>query len=151
MKYLILYFYTLFTLLAFSCKKPYEPKVVNEIGELLVVEGVINGNPNSTTTIALSRLRRLKDTSTNIPELNAQIAIEDETGSSFPLQERDNGYYLSGNLTLDASKKYRLSITTENGNRYASDLTGMLRTPAIDSITWQQQNDVTLFANHMTP
>ncbi|MFI5185247.1 MAG: DUF4249 domain-containing protein [Chitinophagales bacterium] len=134
-----------------GCKKPYEPKAITQIDNLLVVEGVINGNPNSPTTISLSRLRRLNDSSYNKPELNASVLIEEEAGSTFPLQERDSGYYSSGNLTLDASKKYRISISTSDGGKYSSDFTNILQTPPIDTITWEQNKDVTLYLDSHDP
>ena len=149
MKCVIIYVCAIFLLT--GCKKPYEPRVIKEVNSFLVVEGVINGTQNSVTTISLSRLRKLNDTSYNIPELNASIRIEEEAGSIFQLRERDSGYYFSGNLTLNASKRYRLSITTTDGNRYTSDFSGMLPTPAIDSVSWEQNKDVTLYVDSHDP
>lgn len=148
-KYLVTYFFAL--VLMIGCTKPYTPKVITEPTSFLVVEGVINGNPNSITTVLLSRLRKLNDTSNNLPELNASIAIEEESGSLFPLQEKDSGYYFSGNLTLNTSKRYRLSIVTADGEKYTSDFTNVLQTPAIDSVTWEQDKDVTLYVNTHDP
>ena len=149
MKYAIIYICAIFFLV--QCKKPYEPEITKDVTSLLVVEGTINGNPNSVTSISLSRLRKLNDSSYNVPELNASIRIEEEAGSFFPLQQRDSGFYFSGNLTLSPSKRYRLSITTSDGNKYISDFTGMLQTPAIDSVTWEQEKDVNLFVDSHDP
>lgn len=149
MKYLSIYIGAIFFLI--GCKKPYEPRSITEANSYLVVEGVINGNPNAVTTISLSRLRKLSDTAYNIPEFNASVMIEQEAGSMFALQQRDSGLYSSENLTLDASKRYRLLVNTADGNRYVSDFTSMLQTPEIDSVTWEQHNDLMLFVNTHDP
>ena len=86
MKYLLIYTGAIFFLI--GCKKPYEPRSIENADSFLVVEGVINGNPNAVTTISLSRLRKLSDTAYNIPELNASIMIEQESGSTFRLHGR---------------------------------------------------------------
>jgi hypothetical protein len=149
MRYAIIYIGAV--LLQVGCKKPYEPEIKKDVTSLLVVEGVINGNPNSVTTISLSRLRKLNDTSYNAPELNAGIRIEEEAGSVFPLQQGASAVYFSGNLNLNAAKRYRLSITTSDGKNYLSDFTGMLQTPAIDSVTWEQDKDINLFVDTHDP
>jgi len=145
MKYLSIYIGIIF--LSLGCKKPYDPPELNQAHSFLVVEGVINGNPASATTISLSRLRNLNDTSYNHPEFNAQIMIEEEAGSMFALQEKGNGDYSSDDLTLHASKRYRLLINTSDGKKYASDFTPLLQTPPIDTLTWEQNSDVTLYVN----
>lgn len=149
MRYLMIYIGIVF--LSLGCKKPYDPPEIKEANSFLVVEGVINGNPSSSTTISLSRLRKLSDTSYNQPEFNAQIMIEEESGSQFPLQERGDGDYSSADLTLNASKRYRLLINTADSKNYASDFTPVLQTPSIDTLTWEQNSDVTLYVNTHDP
>lgn len=149
MKYLVAYIGIFFLLL--GCTKPYEPPDINQGNSLLVVEGVINGNPASATIISLSRLRNLNDTNYNQPEFNAQIAIEEEGGSMFALQEKGNGDYSSNDLTLNTAKRYRLLINTADGKRYASDFTPVLQTPPIDTLTWEQKGDVTLYVSTHDP
>ena len=139
--------YIAIILLLLGCKKPYDPPEINEATSFLVVEGVINGNPASSTIISLSRLRNLSDTSYNQPEFNAQITIEEEGGSLFPLQDKGNGDYSSDVLTLKASKRYRLLVNTTDGKKYASDFTPVLQTPPIDTLTWEQNSDVTLYVS----
>ena len=143
--------YIIATLLVPGCKKPYEPEIIKQVNNYLVVEGVINGNANSVTTISLSRLRRLSDSSYNVPELNATIRIEQETGSFFPLYAVDSGSYSTNNLTLDPSKRYRLLITTVDGDEYTSDFTSILQTPSIDSVTWEQDSDAVFYVNTHDP
>ncbi len=47
--------------------------------------------------------------------------------------------------------KYRLKITTSSGEDYASDFVEMKQTPPIDSLSWQQQNDVMIYVNTHDP
>ncbi|HEY0432401.1 MAG TPA: DUF4249 domain-containing protein [Chitinophagaceae bacterium] len=132
-------------LIVLACKKPFQPKLKASVSNLLVIEGVINGTPGGITTIALSRLRQLNDTSYNNPEFGATIAIEEEGGSVNTLQPRDSGFYSSTPLTLDASKRYRLNIATGDGRKYNSDFVSILSTPEIDSVTWEQRGDLNLY------
>jgi uncharacterized protein DUF4249 len=149
MKYLMIYISIFF--LSPGCKKPYDPPEISEASSLLVVEGVINGNPASITTISLSRLRNLNDTSYNQPEFSAQIMIEEEGGSMFPLYEKGNGDYSSNVLTLNPPKRYRLLVNTVDGKNYASDFTTVLQTPPIDTLTWEQNSSVSLYVNTHDP
>jgi len=149
MKYLMIYISIVF--LSLGCKRPYDPPEIKNADSFLVVEGVINGNPLSSTTISLSRLRKLDDTSYNQPEFSAQVMIEEESGSQFRLNESGNGDYTSADLTLNGAKRYRLLINTADGKDYASDFTPVLQTPPIDTLTWEQNSDVTLYVDTHDP
>jgi hypothetical protein len=142
----------LFLLVAFGCVKPYEPEVLKSTGNLLVVDGIINCAPNSETTIRLTRTRKLSDTVASLPELYAQVFIEEENGPQYLLQGKDSGIYLSAPLTLSTTGRYRLKINTSDGAAYASDFAPVKLTPPIDSLTWRQQgNDITIYVNTHDP
>ena len=135
-----------------ACRKPYEPSVIKANNKFLVFEGVINTGTNAVTTITLSRTRNLYDTLPFDPERAAKAVIEAEGGPMYNLQEQGDGVYNSANLNLSASGKYRVRITTTDGNQYISDFVPVKQTPAIDSITWQQDIDgVNLFVNTHDP
>jgi Domain of unknown function (DUF4249) len=135
-----------------GCKKAYEPAILKSDNSFLVVNGLINISIAGNTTIQLSRTLKLTDTVTVIPELNADIAVESESGGIYPLHPAGNdGTYTSDQTTLSNSAKYRLNITTANGNKYASDFVECKRTPAIDSLTWIQDDGVTVLANTHDP
>jgi hypothetical protein len=134
-----------------TCKKPYEPPEIKAINNFLVADGIINTTPNSITAITLSRTRRLIDTVVNIPELFAQVYIESNSGSRYPLQESADGKYSSAQLTLNASDTYRLNIITTNGSQYQSDFVPVIQTPAVDSLSWKQQDNVTVYVNTHDP
>ena len=133
-----------------GCKEAYQPPAIKDNKHYLVVEGVINAAPDSKTTINLSRTRNFADTFP-VPELNAQVQIEAKTGNVFTLQGQGDGKYSVDHLTINPADTYRLRILTSDGNDYASDFVPVKQTPLIDSISWKQDNDVTLYVNTHDP
>jgi hypothetical protein len=116
-----------------GCRKPYNPPAITGNGSYLVVEGVINSGPDS-TTIKLSRTVNVSSKVTTNPVLNALVTVVNDQGATFPLIEATNGNYVSAGLNLDNSHAYRLNITTADNKKYQSDLTPVTITPPIDSI-----------------
>ena len=133
-------------LLLVQCKQEYIPQIKESDIKLLVVEGYINSGQGP-TTIYLSRVADLTDTAL-IPELSAQVNIENDNGGIFTLTDNGNGEYTIPQLILDNNAKYRLSIRTINGKEYVSDYSPVNHTPVIDSITWQKENEgVQIYVN----
>ena len=129
-----------------QCKQVYDPHIEAKTTGLLVVEGFLNSGQGP-TTIRLSRSSDLEHTAL-IPEFSAQVNVEGEDGSNFPLVDSGNGEYSIAQLTLNNGVKYRVHIRTTDGKEYASDYTPVKYTPLIDSITWQRENDgLRLYAN----
>ena len=128
----------------FSCREVYDPPVVSENHNYLVVEGIISsGQP---TIIQLSRTRKLNDTVLFIPEANAGVYIQSEHGENHTLQHIGNGKYQSPTLTLNQNDRYRVRVTTV-GSSYVSDFESVKNTPAIDSLSWRQERDVIISVN----
>lgn len=142
--------YLLFISLAwfvFSCKKPFAPKAITANNNYLVVDGVINTGKNGVTTIKLTRSRNIGDsTYAPLPENGATITIENGMGNMYPLQQQPDASYASNPLNLDTSQTYRLNIVTSNGEQYQSDFVKVKQSPAIDSISWEQNNGVNIYA-----
>jgi hypothetical protein len=136
-----------------GCKQAYTPPAIQTNLNLLVVEGVLNGGAGQPTSIHLSRSQEIGDSSLAppIPELQAKIVIQGDGGDNYTLLEQGNGTYLSGNITLNTTRKYRLQINTVNGAQYISDYVPVLKSAPIDSLTWQQQNDVTIYVTTHDP
>ncbi len=135
-----------------GCKKPYNPPAVTTVpGNYLVVEGVINGNSDS-TIIKLSRTVNLSQNTNSKIETNAKLSVEDISGNIYPLNEASSGKYTGGPLNLDSTKKYRLHIQTSNGKTYFSDYVQFTPTPAIDSIGYTLTgNGLQVYANTHDP
>jgi hypothetical protein len=125
-----------------DCRKSYAPAEINNNHLYLTVDGQINITPNSITSIKLTKSQNLSDTLPYIPELGATVNIINTSGISYPLADTgSNGIYVSAELTLDPSQKYILSVTTKNGNQYASDPVTPTLTPPIDSVYWTLGTD----------
>ncbi|HTL07217.1 MAG TPA: DUF4249 domain-containing protein [Chitinophagaceae bacterium] len=140
----------LWLLLVFTqCRKPYVPAVFIKGDNYLVVDGFINTSPGGSSTVLLSRTKNLTDTVLSIPENNAAVSIQAAGGASFALTASGtDGRYTSGPLSLTTATQYKIVINTADKQQYASDLVTARVTPAIDSITWQQNSKgVQVFAN----
>ena len=133
-----------------SCKKPYSPPETEISGSILVVEGTIATGSNTENRFLLSRVKTLQDTSVNIPESGASVSIESENGSSWILPENNPGNY-SANINLSSSLKYRLKVLTRNGKQYVTDYLVAAATPPIDSVTWQQPDNLKIFVHTHDP
>ena len=136
-----------------TCRDPYAPPAITRPNRFLVVDGFINTEANTVTTIRLDRTRNLGDTTViGIPEPGAQVAIIGSNGANYPLTDTAaTGSYSSAPLTLDVTQQYKLSITTSDGNQYTSDLVPCQTTPPIDSVFWRQPFDLNLFVSTHDP
>src|SRR5438105_12390989 len=94
-------------LLIFGCKKKYDSPAITPSKGYLVVEGFINSDGGA-TTIFLSRTIPLADTARLVRERKAQVNIQSETNTSYPLTEVSPGAYVSNALTLDKTTRYRI-------------------------------------------
>src|ERR1700754_379436 len=91
-----------------ACKDKYNPEIHLPSSGFLVVEGFINTGTGP-TTISLSRSAAI-DHITEIPEPGAEIEVQSDQGTSYPLSEDTTGSYSIKQLPVDSSLKYRLHI-----------------------------------------
>lgn len=142
-----IFFYLIILVIFTNCKEPFTVPVSSPSSGYLVVEGFINSG-ESPTTITLSRTTKLYDSVINIYENFARVTIESESNASFPLNENTDGVYVSSQLNLNSSEKYRLHILTSDGKEYASSFSPVKSTPDIDSVSWLRENGgVQLYIN----
>lgn len=138
-----------------ACKQNYLPPVLQSNPGILVVEGIINCNPGDSTTFQLSRTQAIGDSlGAYTPELNAQLTILGSAGDTWPFHEIGKGTYATARLSLNPTEKYQLKITTRGGGQYLSDTVSVHPSPAIDSLTWSQDDsagDVHINANTHDP
>lgn len=129
-------FFTAITCLT-GCKEKYDlPSTVVD-KNYLVVEGFINSGPDS-TFIQLSRTTNLSSPSIIQPETNATVSVMGSTGEHYLLSEKNPGLYGGGPFTLTNTNTYQLQINTSDGKQYISADLKTRTTPAIDSVSWQQ-------------
>jgi hypothetical protein len=146
-------YYILFALiLSFTrCRENYDPPVNSLPDSFLVVEGVLNVGSDS-TTIHLTRTFELDQRATVKTENNAHLTVEGKDNTTSFLFGAGKGNYVSANLNLVANREYRLRIKTSDGKEYLSDYVKAKLTPAIDSISWRQDDKgVQIYANTHDP
>ncbi|MFI5162147.1 MAG: DUF4249 domain-containing protein [Sphingobacteriales bacterium] len=136
----------------FSCKKPYNPKIVSSSKSYLVVEGVINLSFDS-TVIKVSRTFNINSKITTRPELGATVTVEGEREYVTHLADLfGNGHYWTYDINLPLTQRYRLRIVTSTGEQYLSDYLVYKPTPPIDSIGYTVTNNIlNLYVNSHDP
>ncbi len=136
-----------------ACREPYAPPAITQPNRYLVVDGFINTGANTVTTFNLNRTRNLGDTTViGIPELGAQMSLIGTNGNTYPLIDPDRtGSYSTAPLTLDVTQQYHITVTTTAGEQFVSDPVPCLANPPIDSISWQQPLDLSIYASTHDP
>jgi hypothetical protein len=116
-----------------------------------VVEGLIAAGQDS-TIINISRTVNISNQSTRNPEVNAVVSIEGDQGVSFVVPETDSGKYAAAPLNLDNTHKYRLKITTADGQTYASDFESVKVTPLMDTLGYDiTANGISIYTSTHDP
>lgn len=125
-------YFILFILLG-GCIEQYMPKDIENINDLLVVEGAIT---NDESVFKLSRSVGLLDTLLiGKNEINdALVYVEKDDGERLQGAFTSLGTYVVPTGALDAQAKYRFCAVV-GGEEYRSDFLSPLFTPEIDSIS----------------
>jgi len=131
-----------------ACKKPFvPPDTLNNSGKYLVIDGVINAG-NDSTFIKLSRTKKFENGIVIDHETGAQLQVEGDDNSSYPLVETVPGTYVTAGLNLNSAHKYRLRIKTTNSKEYLSDFVVVKNSPPIDSVGFTAKpSELTIYAN----
>ncbi|HEY9194761.1 MAG TPA: DUF4249 domain-containing protein [Mucilaginibacter sp.] len=133
-----------------ACKKPYNPKVVSSPNSYLVVEGMINTNGDP-TVIKLSKTVNLGESVKSAIVTGYTVTIQDAGGNTISqlISPSNDGKYSSGTgVNLDATKKYRLHIASNDGVIYESDYMEVKKNPPIDSVGFTTKgNNLNIYVN----
>ncbi|MDR2914810.1 MAG: DUF4249 domain-containing protein [Tannerella sp.] len=126
------YIYYIILLVLFSgCIEEYTPTGIEEVSDLLVVEGTITDNES---VFKLSRSVGLSETLTGEEAVNdAFVYVEKDNGDLLPGISTGNGTYVVSTGDLDAGAKYRFYAVVGD-EEYKSDFLSPLFTPEIDSL-----------------
>ena len=146
-KELAIILFLLFSIFFMACRKPYNPKVISQSYNYLVVEGSIVSSPDS-TIIKLSRTVKLDSSNTSNPVLNAQVTVRDDNNATYPLKQMSNGLYASASINLDNTRKYQLDIKTTDNREYLSDLVVVKNSPPIDSVAYEYAGNTENFYSY---
>ncbi len=128
-------------LLVGGCVDPYRPAEITSPDSYLVVNGFFDSAPGTTTRITLSRSQNLSDPKAPTAETRARVTIESARNAIYTLSEGSGGVYSLSGVTPLSGETYRLHIRTASGGDYYSDYVPVLKTPAIDSISWYPEDD----------
>jgi len=135
MKFAILYILLLFTFT--GCISEYQAKGIDELRNLLVVEGTIS---EGITTIKLSKSVGLHDDILTTEVVNhASVTVESETGSTYYASTPIQGTYTIYIDKLDPEIGYRLKINLDN-DQYESEFSKPIMTPEIDQVFWTKSS-----------
>ena len=126
-----------------GCITPYEPAILAEGNNYLVVEGYLS--TNSSTTIRLTRTAALSNKEEIRAVSEAEVLIEGQSGNIYGLVESAEGVYTAPQLELDPLDQYRLNIVTKEGKQYLSEFVPLKSTPPIQRIDWEQKSDNNLY------
>jgi Domain of unknown function (DUF4249) len=133
-----------------NCRKPYVPPSSEITNTILVVEGMIAVGDSAENRFLLSRLKPLDDTTLNDPETRAFVSVESSAGGIWRLPEISPGTYSAVN-NIPTTSDYRLRITASNGKTYETPFLKPVNTPSIDSVTWLQPDDLTIYVHSFDP
>jgi len=122
-----------------ACKDPYSIPAKAGNNQALIVEGYLNANGQ--TTIKLSRSVEITSQYNFADELNAAVQIESDNSLIYPLTEQGKGLYIHPQISYPESQKYRLKITTKNGAIYYSEYVGIKKSPPIEQVFWERNDD----------
>ncbi|GHV14624.1 hypothetical protein FACS1894169_03920 [Bacteroidia bacterium] len=130
--------YILLLFVSVGCIEEYHAKGVEELSNLLVVEGTIT---EGTTTIKLSRSVGLYDNASASERVsNAIVSVESDAGKEYSAISGTGGIYTIYIEKLDPETKYRLKIQVD-GEEYESTYSKPILTPDIDKIFWTKDSN----------
>jgi hypothetical protein len=123
-----------------SCTKSFVPEI-ERYDELVVVDGVITDAPGP-YTIKLSKAAKVQAFSKAVPYPKCKLGIEDDLGNKISVTESEPGTYKTDSLTFRgvAGRKYKLSISTPDGESYESATEELLKPVEIQSVYAQQEH-----------
>ena len=124
----------------YGCIEPFSPPEVNSDERYLVVDGFLNVG-NDTSKIELRHTQNTNESSAFFPETGAKLSVSGQTGEKYDFIETKNGMYILPPVNVSLSGKYHLSIKTRDGKEYVSDDVPVVVTPAIDSISYNYDQD----------
>ncbi len=114
------------------CVEPFEFET-EDFESILVINATITDELKN-QELTLSRTFRFEEEGP-LAEQNAEVMIMDNVGNEYRFDETSPGIYTSiQEFSAEAEKEYRLSIKTEVGNSYQSDVATLPQESSIDDL-----------------
>lgn len=137
---------TVFMLVLWGCREPFEPEIPQTISSVLVVEGYLD-TEGLESELKISQTVPLNSPTSSSLVVGARVNVLSENGTSYSLTEREPGIYLfSQNIPENAN--YRIEIELSGGERFESTLIRPIVTPDIlDAGFVRDENRVEVFVN----
>lgn len=133
-------------LMLLSCREPYDPQIPSENLGVLVVEGYLDTEGN-TSELKISRTVPLSMDNVKNPESGAKVYLSSNGGFSWHLPEISPGIYLF-EADIPETEVYQLEIELANGERYESEEILPILTPDIlESGFVRDEDGVEIFVN----
>jgi len=121
-----------------SCIDPYNPPIIDNDLQLVVVDGSIDGINSARVRLTYTRSLASEEPSPAIT--NAVVSIADELGNTTSLSSEGNGNYSTVIGSFVPGTRYRLDFQI-NGKQYQSELVPFKETPEIDSLNYKTDAD----------
>lgn len=126
-----------------GCTYEYNPDIEGS-SNILVINGKVT-DQEGYQYIEISRSYAPNESAQKRPVSNYIVEIQDDEGNSFPGAEMEPGLYACWmeQEYLSHGTRYRLNVTSHEGQQYVSDFDELLPCPDIDSITYELQQKQT--------
>jgi hypothetical protein len=133
------------------CTKPFELEGGEADKTILVVEGNIIAGDGASNSFRLTRMGSVGTADTS-RVTGAQVDIVSSDGSRWAMRESEPGIY-SEFTSIPADKSLSLRIRTSVGDTYETPFQKSIVSPAIDSVTWEEENQdrVRIFVHASDP
>lgn len=120
------------SMLLYGCIEPFDAVFV-DFESALVIEATIT-NEMKQQRIFISRSYEFEDDGP-IAESNAIVSVSDGTGNTFSFQDEGNGVYVSEQIfAAESGREYQLSVTTQDGRSYGSEVTEITPSTILDEV-----------------
>ncbi|UII79366.1 DUF4249 domain-containing protein [Flagellimonas sp. CMM7] len=118
--------------LLYGCIDPFDAVFV-DFESAVVIEATITDEMKQ-QQIFLSRSYEFEDEGPSA-EPNATVSVSDGTGNTFSFEDTGNGVYVSTQaFAAEPGKEYQLSVTTQDGRSYGSEVTEITSSTTLDEI-----------------
>lgn len=134
--YRIVFVFILAEIISFvGCVEPYSPPELENADTNLVIDGYVNLEEGS-ARVKLSRAQKLSEPFTDDGESGAQVSIQVNDNTTYPLTETGTGIYTINGMPLAFGDRCKLLVKS-SGKNYESDIVQAKKTPDIDSVTYK--------------